>query len=154
MMSFQQKVGSRTPRIHAFWEHEEQIDLCETGVVKTLHNRGHRPGSILTMTTLPKILLTVAVTGLTGGIIIDHHGVGDYLFLAVVLPLGAVAFGLFLIVFMLEKEVAKYDEEQAPKLQLLPCNTAPSPPRQKCPPNQRSFNSRKKHYENQTSQSF
>ena len=80
------------------------------------------------MTTLPKILLTVAVIGLAGGSIIDYHGVGERLFLTAVLPLGTVAFGLFLISLALEKEMAKYNEEQAAKFQQLQCNdTTPSP---------------------------
>ncbi len=81
------------------------------------------------MTSLSKILLTVAVVGLTGGGMIDFYGVKANPALAVVLPLGAIAFGLFLIVFMLEKEVAKYDEEQAKKMQPLECNTTPTRPR-------------------------
>ena len=71
------------------------------------------------MTTPSKILLAVAVTGLTGGILIDDHGVNASPALSAVLPLGAIASGLFLIVFMMEKEVAKYDEEQAKKMQVI-----------------------------------
>jgi hypothetical protein len=35
--------------------------------------------------------------------------------LAVFLPLGAVFFGMFLISYMMEKEMAKFDEENAPQ---------------------------------------
>ena len=76
------------------------------------------------MTTFSKTLLTVAATGLAGGSIIDFHGVAASPILAAVLPLGAVGFGLFLIVFMLEKEAAKYDDEQAKKLPLCQRNAA------------------------------
>lgn len=78
------------------------------------------------MTTLSKILLTVAIGGLAGGSVIDCYFVKANPALAAVLPLGAIAFGLFLIVFMLEKEIAQYDEEQAQKMQLLQRNTAPA----------------------------
>ena len=77
------------------------------------------------MTKLSKILLTVAVTGLTGGILIDYCGVKNKPELAAVLPLGAIACGLFMIVFMLEKEMAKYDEEQAKKLEADQSNPLP-----------------------------
>lgn len=69
------------------------------------------------MTTLPKILSTIAAVGLTTGIFLDCHGVGNHPWLAGVLPLGAVAFGVSLVTYMLEKEMAKYDEEQAAKFQ-------------------------------------
>jgi universal stress protein A len=69
------------------------------------------------MTTPSKILLAVSITSLIGGIMIDHQGVGTNPWLAAVMPLGAVAFGLFLIVFTMEKEVASYEQEQAKKSQ-------------------------------------
>lgn len=37
----------------------------------------------------------------------------------VALPFGAVAYGMFLISFMLEKESAKFDEDKAKELQLI-----------------------------------
>lgn len=78
------------------------------------------------MTHLSKFLLTAAIAGLGGGSVIDFYYVKANPALAAVLPLGAIAFGLFLIVFMLEKEVAKYDEEQGRKMQLIKGNTAPA----------------------------
>jgi len=69
------------------------------------------------MTKLSKILLSVAVIGISAGCVIASIGVHDRPWLAAFLPLGAVSLGLFLIVFMLEKEMAKYDEEEAMKLQ-------------------------------------
>jgi hypothetical protein len=74
------------------------------------------------MTILSKTLLTTAITGLVGGIIIDYHGAYGVPQLSAVLPFGAIASGLFLIVFMLEKEVATYEQEQAKKLLLLKGN--------------------------------
>jgi hypothetical protein len=68
------------------------------------------------MTTLPKILLTASVTGFTAGSIIDFGGFNLNPAWTMVLPLGAVFFGLFLISFMLEKEMAKFDRENAEKL--------------------------------------
>lgn len=79
------------------------------------------------MTTFSKILLTITVAGLGGGSVIDYRGVGGTPALAAVLPLGAVSFGLFLIVFMLEKEVAKYDQEQAAKQPPAPPQRGPGP---------------------------
>lgn len=77
------------------------------------------------MTALSKILLTVAVTGLTGGSVIDLYGNLANPAWSAVLPLGAIAYGLFLIVFMLEKEVAVYDKEQTEKSRGTPRNTVP-----------------------------
>lgn len=78
------------------------------------------------MTILSKTLLAVAIVGLTGGSFIASYGDNARpMALAVVLPLGAVAFGMFLIVFALQKEVAVYDREQAMKEQAPRCNTVP-----------------------------
>lgn len=81
------------------------------------------------MTILSKALLTTAVTGLAGGIIIDYHAAYGVPQLSAVLPLGAIASGLFLIAFMLEKEVATYDQEQAKKLPSLKCDAVPPSPK-------------------------
>ncbi|HEV2330334.1 MAG TPA: hypothetical protein VGY56_16250 [Verrucomicrobiae bacterium] len=80
------------------------------------------------MTALSKTLLAVAITGLTSGIIVACYGENvSPLALTLMLPLGAVAFGLFLIVFALQKEVAVYDQEQAMKGPAPQCNTAVPP---------------------------
>lgn len=76
------------------------------------------------MTTTSKILLMVSVAGLVGGSFIDFHGVNANPSLAAVLPLGAIAFGLFLIIFTMEKEVAKYDEEQEKTMQRIQSDAA------------------------------
>jgi hypothetical protein len=71
------------------------------------------------MTTLSKTLLTVAVTGLGAGGILDFNGFKLNPAWAVMLPFGAIAYGMFLISFMLEKEVAKFDEDEAKELKLI-----------------------------------
>ena len=60
------------------------------------------------MTALSKTLLSVSVTGFVAGSIIDFGGFNLNPVVTVALPLGAVFFGLFLISFMLEKEMAKF----------------------------------------------
>jgi hypothetical protein len=59
------------------------------------------------------------MTGLVAGSIIDFSGFNLNPAWTVVLPVGAIAYGLFLISFMLEKEVAKFDEDEAKELQLI-----------------------------------
>ena len=78
------------------------------------------------MTTLSKTFLTIAIVGLTAGTIVAACGDNVSPTLTVVLPFGAIAFGLFLIAFILEKEVAIYDQEQAAKF-ASQGNTAPAP---------------------------
>ena len=65
------------------------------------------------MTTLPKISLAASAAGFVAGSIIDFGGFAVTPALMLVLPLAAVFFGLFLISFMLEKEMAQFDAEQA-----------------------------------------
>jgi len=87
------------------------------------------------MTTLSRILLTVAITSLAAGSVIASLDTLASPMLAAVLPLGAIAFGMFLIVFMMEKEVAKYDEEQAGKAQRNQSDAAaPATGRKPVPP--------------------
>ena len=79
------------------------------------------------MTTLSKTLLAASVAGFAAGGIIDFGGFTVISELTAVLPLGAVFSGLFMISFMMEKEMAGFDEEEAGKLQLIRCdNTAPA----------------------------
>jgi hypothetical protein len=65
------------------------------------------------MTTLSRTILAASVTGLVAGGIIDYRGVHLDAAWAVVLPFGAIFYGMFLISFMMEKEVAKFDEDEA-----------------------------------------
>ena len=71
------------------------------------------------MTTLSKTLLAVTITGLVAGSIIDFGGFNLNPAWAAALPFGAVFYGLFLISFMLEKEVARFDEDEAKELQWI-----------------------------------
>jgi hypothetical protein len=71
------------------------------------------------MKTLSKTLLVVSATGFTAGSIIDFGGFSVNPSVTVALPLGAVFLGLFMISFMMEKEMAGFDAEEAGKLQLI-----------------------------------
>ncbi len=62
------------------------------------------------MRKLTKILFVLSVAGFLAGILIDSRGAVDPRW-TVVLPLGAVCFGLFLIFYMLQKEMAAFDQE-------------------------------------------
>jgi hypothetical protein len=76
------------------------------------------------MTTLSKTFLAISATGFVTGSIVDFGGFSVNPSWTVALPLGAVFFGLFLILFMLEKEMAKFDEEESMKLQLIQSSPA------------------------------
>lgn len=87
--------------------------------------------TVRTMTTLTKSLLAVCVTGLAAGSIINFGGLDVNPSWTVVLPLGAVCLGLFLISLMLEKEAAKFDVEEAKGWLLVAVVPPPQPvPRQ------------------------
>ena len=83
------------------------------------------------MTTISKTLLVFSVTGLAAGSVIDFSGINLNPAWTVALPVGAIAYGLFLISFMLEKEVAKFDADEAKELQLIEENYPASAPRRK-----------------------
>jgi len=80
------------------------------------------------MTTLSITLLAVTITGLVAGSIVDFGGFNLNPVWTAALPFGAVFYGLFLISFMLEKEVARFDEDEAKELQLInDSHPAPGP---------------------------
>jgi hypothetical protein len=80
------------------------------------------------MTTMSKTLLSVTVTGLVAGSIIDFGRLNLNPSWEVVLPFGAIAYGLFMISFMLEKEAAGFDEDEEKELQLIKDSySAPAP---------------------------
>jgi hypothetical protein len=83
------------------------------------------------MTKLSKTLLAISVTGLVAGSIVDFGGFNLNPAWTVALPFGAIAYGLFLISFMLEKEVAKFDEDEAKELQLIQDRYPAHAPKQK-----------------------
>ncbi len=65
------------------------------------------------MSKTNKTFLAVAILGIAAGGIIDFGGLNLDSRWTVVLPLGAVFFGVFMIALVLEKEMAKYDAEHA-----------------------------------------
>ena len=71
------------------------------------------------MTTLSKTLLVVSVTGVLSGSIVNFGGFKMNPAWTVLLPFGAVAYGLFLISYMLESEAAKFDEDESKKAQFI-----------------------------------
>jgi hypothetical protein len=87
------------------------------------------------MTTLTKTLLAASIAGFIAGSIIDFGGLNLNPAWTVALPLGAVFFGLSLISFMLEKEMAKFDAEEALKTQLTPCQPVAPAVKEKSFPN-------------------
>ncbi len=62
--------------------------------------------------------------GFVAGGIVDFDGFNVIPAMTVALPLGAIFFGMFVIALMMEKEMAKFDDEAAGKLQLLKCDAA------------------------------
>lgn len=83
------------------------------------------------MTTMSKTLLSLTVTGLVAGGVIDFGRLNLNPSWEVVLPFVAIAYGLFMISFMLEKEVAKFDEDESKRLQLIKGIHAAPAPKQK-----------------------
>jgi hypothetical protein len=92
MMIIRQKVGNT-------------LRCVQTSFVITKHY----------MTKLSKTLLAVAVMGFVAGGIFDFCGFNVNPACYVALPLGAVAFGMFIISLMMEKEMSKFDEEKTNK---------------------------------------
>ena len=85
------------------------------------------------MTILSKICLAVSAAGFTAGGIIDFGGFNVIPAATAALPLGAVFFGMFMIALMMEKEMAKFDEETAGKLQLVESGPSAAPARKNQP---------------------
>ena len=81
------------------------------------------------MTTLTKTLAAVSAAGFVGGSIIDFGGFNVSPALTATLPMGPVFFGLALIAYMLEKEMAKFDEQEAKRFEPAP---APLMERKEC----------------------
>lgn len=87
------------------------------------------------MIKLAKILASASVAGLVAGGIIDFGGLNVASVRPSALPLGAIFFGLALIAFKLEKEMAKFDAEAAAKLQLIRCQPTATAVQRKFAPN-------------------
>ena len=71
------------------------------------------------MRASPKTLLVVALTGLVGGIFVASSHRNLPLALEIVMPLGAIFTGLFLVSLMLRGEAAKFDEDQRLKYEAI-----------------------------------
>src|SRR6516164_8927656 len=71
------------------------------------------------MTKLTRTLMIISATGFAVGTVIDCSHAEMHPSWSLVLPLGAVAFGAFLTSLMLEKEMAKFGEEEANKFKQL-----------------------------------
>jgi len=79
------------------------------------------------MTTATKTFLGISVAGFITGAIVDFGGFAVNPMWTVALPVGAIFLGVFLISWIMEKEVAKYDEEQAKRIALARQHIAPAP---------------------------
>ncbi len=71
-----------------------------------------------------KWLLTLALTGLGGGLFLIWSGAKAAPAWAVLLPLGAICWGMFLITLLLQKEVASFDAEERWKIESAGRNRA------------------------------
>ena len=68
------------------------------------------------MTRLPKVLLAVSLIAFVLGSVVTF---GTYQFplgWTVAMPVGAVCLGLFLLTFLLQKETARFDQEERARL--------------------------------------
>jgi hypothetical protein len=66
--------------------------------------------------------MAVSAVGFVAGGIIDFGGFSVIPQVTVALPLGAVCFGLSIISLMMEREMAKFDAEEAKKIEPLQRN--------------------------------
>ena len=74
------------------------------------------------MTKLPKFFLTVSVTAFAVGFAtVSSNNIAPAW--AVAMPIGAIFMGWFLIAFMLQKEVAQFDEETRLRFELMQRHT-------------------------------
>ena len=71
-----------------------------------------------TMTRIPKALLAVSLTAFAVGSVVTFGSSEIPVGWTVAMPVGAIFFGLFLVTFMLQKEVASFDEEERVRLEL------------------------------------
>ena len=70
------------------------------------------------MTRIPKVLLAVSLAAFAVGIVAAFGNPGIPVGWTVMIPLGAVCCGLFLVTFLLQKEVSRFDEEELARLAL------------------------------------
>ena len=79
------------------------------------------------MTRIPKVLLAVSLIAFALGSVAAFGDPGIPVGWTVAMPLGAVCLGLFLVTFLLQKEVALFDEEERARLDLAGGYAATSP---------------------------
>ena len=72
----------------------------------------------LIMTRIPKVLLAVSLTAFAVVSVVAFGNPEIPLGWTVAIPVGAVFFGLFLLTFLLQQEVARFDEEERARLEL------------------------------------
>ena len=70
------------------------------------------------MTRIPKVLLAVSLAAFAIGSVAAFGNPEIPAGWSVMIPLGAVCFGLFLVTFLLQTEVARFDEEERSRLAL------------------------------------
>jgi hypothetical protein len=69
------------------------------------------------MKLLPKLLLTLAVPSLVMGAIVTFNDIEFAPTRTVALPVGAICVGLFAISWLMQNEVARFDEEERQKIE-------------------------------------
>ena len=72
----------------------------------------------LTMTRIPKVLLAVALAAFAVGSVAAFGNPKIPVGWTVAMPVDAVCFGLFLVTFLLQQEVDRFDEEERARLEL------------------------------------
>ena len=70
------------------------------------------------MTRIPKALLAVSLAAFAVASVVTFGSSEIPVGWTVAMPAGAIFFGLFLLTFMLQKEVASFDEEERARLGL------------------------------------
>jgi len=72
----------------------------------------------LNMTRIPNVLLAVSLIALAIGSVTAFGNPEIPVGWTAMMPLGAVCLGLFLVTFLLQQEVARFDEEERARLEL------------------------------------
>jgi hypothetical protein len=81
----------------------------------------------ITMTRIPKVLLAVSLTAFAVGSVVTLGNPEIPVGWTVAMPVGAVCFGLFLVTFLLQQEVARFDEQESARLEVAErCAAKPS----------------------------
>jgi hypothetical protein len=70
------------------------------------------------MTRIPKTFLVVSLTAFAVGSVVTFGSPEIPVGWTVAMPVGAIFLGLFLVTFMLQKEVVRFDEEERARLEL------------------------------------